>query len=279
MIVHGGRVRGGRVELPGDISSQYVTALLLIAPLTNEGLEIRLTSPLESKPYIMMTLDCMKAFGIEVVHNPDLSAFQISPQAYHAAKYTIEGDWSSASYLLSLGVAAGEIEVTNLTAASRQADREIYDLLNRMGARVSAGRNMITASQSSLRALQADLSDCIDLLPTISALAALADGESELTGIKRARLKESDRIAAVKSGLQRMGIRFIEEEDRVFIPGAKPRGAIIDSRGDHRIAMAFSIPGIIAGDTIIEGAECVTKTFPAYWDVLKGLGAKVVLNG
>ena len=279
VTVHGGRVRGGRVELPGNISSQYVTALLLIAPLTIEGLEIRLTSPLESKPYVLMTLDCMRAFGIKVRHDSDLSVFEVGPQSYQPVNYTIEGDWSSASYLLALGAVAGKTEVTNVTMASKQADREICALLNRMGARVTAANDTCTVSQSRLCALRADLSDCIDLLPTVCVLAALADGQSELTGVKRARLKESDRIEAVKSGLQRMGIKVIEEEDRIFITGAKPRGAVIDSKGDHRIAMAFSIPGVIAGDTVIEGAECVAKTFPAYWDVLKSLGAKVVLDG
>lgn len=279
VTVHGGRVRGGRVELPGDISSQFVTALLLIAPLTAEGLEIRLTSPLQSKPYILMTLDCMKAFGIAVRHDADLSVFQISPQSYRAASYDIEGDWSSASCLVALGAVAGKTEITNLTASSRQADRAIQAILERMGARIAVDNNTISASRSRLHALQADLSDCIDLLPTVSVLAAMAEGESELTGVKRARLKESDRVAAVKSGLQRMGINVIEEEDRIFITGAKPVGTVIDSKGDHRIAMAFSIPGLVAGDTVIEGAECVAKTFPAYWNVLKGLGAKVVFDG
>jgi len=130
-----------------------------------------------------------------------------------------------------------------------------------MGARIAVDNNTISASRSRLHALQADLSDCIDLLPTVSVLAAMAE------------------VAAVKSGLQRMGINVIEEEDRIFITGAKPRGTVIDSKGDHRIAMAFSIPGLVAGDTVIEGAECVAKTFPAYWDVLTSLGAKVVLDG
>lgn len=265
--------------MPGDISSQYVSALLFIAPFAEEGLTIRLTSPLESKPYVMMTLDCMKNFGVEVFHAPDLSYFTVKPQPYIPANYHVEGDWSSASYLLALGAAAGQTEVTNLVANSRQADRDIWILMNRMGAEVIAGHDSITVRQSRLKAFRADLSDCIDLLPTVSIMAALADGVSELTGVRRARLKESDRIAAVKAGMQRMGIRVQEEEDRILITGTTPRGTIIDSMGDHRIAMAFSILGTVAGDTIIEGAECVSKTYPEYWDVLKNLGGKVVLNG
>jgi 3-phosphoshikimate 1-carboxyvinyltransferase len=279
VTVEGMKVRGGTVDLPGDISSQYVTALLFIAPLTADGLTIRLTSPLESKPYVMMTLDCMKDFGVKVQHSPDLSSFTVKPQPYHAAKYTVEGDWSSASYLLALGAAAGKTEVTNLAAKSRQADRDIWILLNRMGADILAGQDSITVKQSNLKAFRADLSDCIDLLPTVSVMAALADGVSELSGVKRARLKESDRIAAVKAGMERMGIEVHEEEDRMLITGTRPRGTVIDSAGDHRIAMAFSILGVVAGDTVIEGAECVSKTFPGYWDVLRSLGAGVEING
>jgi len=279
VTVEGQKIRGGNVELPGDISSQYITALLFIAPLTTEGLTIRLTSPLESQPYVMMTLDCMKEFGIDVLHAPDLSSFTVKPQAYRPVQYTVEGDWSSASYLLALGAAAGETEVTNLAATSRQADREIWILLNRMGTNIFAGKDSITVRQSILKPFQANLTDCIDLMPTVAIMAALAGGTSELTGIRRARLKESDRIAAVKAGMQRMGIKVDEEEDRILITGTKPRGIVVDSAGDHRIAMAFSILGVIAGDTVIEGAECVSKTYPGYWDVLKSLGAKVVLDG
>jgi 3-phosphoshikimate 1-carboxyvinyltransferase len=279
VTVEGIRIKGGTVELPGDISSQYVTALLLIAPFTTDGLTIRLTSPLESKPYVMMTLDCLKDFGVEVSHAPDLSVFTVKPQAYRPAKYAVEGDWSSASYLLALGAAAGETEVTNLAAKSRQADREIWIMMNRMGANIFAAQDSITVKRSDLQAFRADLSDCIDLLPTVAVMAALANGVSELSGIRRARLKESDRIASMKAGMERMGINVKEEDDRILVTGATPRGTFIDSMGDHRIAMAFAILGVVAGDTVIEGAECVSKTFPGYWDVLKSLGAGVVLDG
>lgn len=279
MTIDGIKIRGGEVDLPGNISSQYVSALLLIAPFATEGLTIRLTSPLESRPYVLMTIDCMKNFGVEVLHATDFSSFTVKPQAYSPAKYAVEGDWSSASYLLALGAAAGEIEVTNLAANSRQADREIWIMLNRMGANIFAGKDSITVKKSALKAFRVDLSDCIDLLPTISVMAALAEGVSELTGIKRARLKESNRVTSMKAGMERMGIQFNEEEDRILITGTKPQGTSIDAMGDHRIAMAFSILGIVAGDTIIEGAECVSKTYPGYWDVLKQLGGKVVLNG
>jgi 3-phosphoshikimate 1-carboxyvinyltransferase len=279
VTVEGGRLEGGTAELPGDISSQLVSALLFIAPRAARGMTIELTPPVESRPYIQMTLDCMKKFGIRVEHSPDYIKYTVKPQAYRPARYQAEGDWSSASYLLSLGAVAGEVYVSNLSRASLQADREIWAFLSLMGAGLKAGSDHVSARKSQLKALKADLSNCIDLLPTVAALAAAAQGESILSGISRARLKESDRVAAVKEGLKQMGIPVREDRDTLYITGAKPAGGVIDSKGDHRIAMAFSILGVLAGNTVIEGAECVSKTYPDFWTVLKSLGGEVVLDG
>ena len=279
VTVEGGRLKGGETYLPGDVSSQLVSALLLIAPQAEEGIELDVTPPVESKPYIQMTIDCMKQFGVKVEHTPDFINYKVKPQVYKPIKYRAEGDWSSASYLLALGAVAGEVDISNLYESSNQADRQIWTLLSKMGADICAGHNSIRAKRSALKAVRADLSDCIDLLPTMAVLAAAAMGVSELTGISRARLKESDRIAAVKEGLERMDIAVREEKDTMFITGGAPQGAIIDSKGDHRIAMAFSILGLLAGSIVIEGAECVSKTYPEFWNVLKSLGGGVALDG
>jgi 3-phosphoshikimate 1-carboxyvinyltransferase len=174
---------------------------------------------------------------------------------------------------------AGGVQVTNLSSRSLQGDKMLVDLLRRMGAMVEIGRDSVAVRKSRLKAIRADLTDCIDLLPTVAALAAVADGETELTGIERARLKESDRVAAVREGLGRIGIRVVDAKNKLTITGGKPRGAVIDSKNDHRIAMAFSILGVLVGNTIIEGAECVNKTFPEFWAILKGIGGKVRLDG
>jgi 3-phosphoshikimate 1-carboxyvinyltransferase len=205
--------------------------------------------------------------------------FTVKPQLYKPAHYRAEGDWSSASYLLSLGALAGEVYVSNLSRDSLQADREISAFLSLMGADLRSGGDHVRAKKSQLKALKADLSNCIDLLPTVAVLAAAAQGESILSGISRARLKESDRVAAVKEGLKGMGIPVREERDAMYITGGKPTGGVIDSKGDHRIAMAFSMLGVLAGNTVIEGAECVSKTYPDFWKVLKSLGGEVVLDG
>jgi 3-phosphoshikimate 1-carboxyvinyltransferase len=279
VTVEGGKFKGGITSLPGDISSQYVSALLHIAPFATEGMMIKLTTPLESRPYVMMTLDTMQWFGVSVAFDEDLDTFEVLPQKYKPTKYKVEGDWSSASYLLALGALAGEVTVNNLDMESLQGDRMIIRFLQDMGAMVVTGRNSTIVRQSKLKAIKTDLSDCIDLLPTMAVLAAVADGTSEFTGVERARIKESDRIAAVKEGLERMGIRVTEEAKRLNITGGKLKSALIDSKGDHRIAMAFSLLGTIAGKTVIDQAECIAKTYPEFWGVFKNLGGKVEMNG
>jgi 3-phosphoshikimate 1-carboxyvinyltransferase len=279
VTVEGDKFKGGMTSLPGNISSQYVSALLHIAPFAANGMNIRLTTPLESRPYVIMTLETMQWFGITVSFDEKLDKFEILPQKYKPTKYRVEGDWSSASYLLALGAMAGEIEVNNLDMQSLQGDRMLVEYLRDMGTHTVAGRNSINIVKSNLKAIKADLSDCTDLLPTMAVLAAVAEGTSVLTGIERARIKESDRVAAVAEGLTRMGIRVTEEANRIKITGGKPQGAVIDSKGDHRIAMAFSLLGTVTGNTVINGAECVAKTYPEFWEVFKNLGGKVESDG
>jgi 3-phosphoshikimate 1-carboxyvinyltransferase len=279
VTVAGGKFKGGITSLPGNISSQYVSALLHIAPFAKESMTIKLTTPLESRPYVMMTLETMHWFGITVSFDENLDKFEILPQKYKPTKFQVEGDWSSASYLLALGAMGGEIEVNNLDMQSLQGDRMLVQYLRDMGTHTIAGRNSINIVKSNLKAIKADLSDSIDLLPTMAVLAAVAEGTSVFTGIERARIKESDRVAAVAEGLARMGIRVTADTKKLTITGGKPKGALIDSKGDHRIAMAFSLLGAICGNTVIDGAECVAKTYPEYWDVYQNLGGKVELNG
>jgi 3-phosphoshikimate 1-carboxyvinyltransferase len=279
VTMEGGKLKGGITSLPGDISSQFVSALLQVAPLAEKSLTIKLTTPLESRPYVLMTMDTMQWFGITVASRMALDEFEVFPQKYEPTRYRIEGDWSSASYLLSLGALGGRVEVTNLPTETIQGDRMLLTFLQEMGVDIASGRNSVIVTREKLKAITADLSDCIDLLPTVAALAAVAKGTSRFTGIARARIKESDRVAAVKEGLTRMGINITEGKDYLTITGGKPKGAVIDSKNDHRIAMAFSLLGTVAGNTVIEQAECVTKTYPEFWNVLTSLGGKVKLDG
>lgn len=278
-IVEGGSLKGGVAELPGNISSQFVSALLLISPLAEEIVKIGLTTPPESRPFILMTLDCLERFGIKVTSSRTLRQFETLKQAYKPAKYEVEGDWSSASYFLALGALSGEVEVENLNPQSQQGDKIILKFLRDMGASFEIKQNSVIVRKSQLRAIRADLADSIDLLPTMAVLAAVADGVSEFTGIFRARLKESNRVAAVRKGLERMGVKTMEERNNLTIVGSSPKSSAIDAKGDHRLAMAFSILGSHTGETTINDAECVAKTYPHFWEELKSIGGEVKING
>jgi 3-phosphoshikimate 1-carboxyvinyltransferase len=304
VTVEGGTLKGGVTELPGNISSQFISALLLVAPFADKEVSIKLTTPLTSRPYVLMTLRCLRKFGIRV--RREFDRFVVRQQRYKPTRFEVEGDWSSASYFLALGAISEGVEVENLSTSSLQGDRVMLDFLRNMGAKVRIARNSVTVSQAKLKAIRADFSDCIDLLPTMAVLAALADGVSEFTGIERARIKESNRVAAVREGLARMGITVTEDRDRLTITGLMtpkpdtengdkeeteegeagkegvadtavpvPGGAVIDSHDDHRIAMAFGVLGTAIGGITINGAECVAKTFPNFWDALKSIGGKV----
>ncbi len=275
VVVSGSGFKGGVTELPGNISSQYVSALLLIAPLADKQALVWLTTPLESEHYVSMTLECLSRFGIKVNAGDELMEFEIAPQRYQAATYNVEGDWSSASYLLALGALCGETRVKNLNPFSLQGDKEMVNILRQLGSMVSVGMDEVGVKKNNLKAIKANLNECIDLLPTVAVLAAAADGESQLSGIRRARLKESDRVQAVSQELEKCGVSVVVEDDKLTIRGGKIKPAVIDSHDDHRIAMAFSLLGAAFGGISIQGAECVSKTFPQYWSALRSLGVQV----
>jgi 3-phosphoshikimate 1-carboxyvinyltransferase len=279
VIVESDGLKGGLVKLAGNVSSQFLSALLLIGPFTEEGIRINLSSPLQSKPYILMTIECLKEFGIHVKVSEDFTEFTVTNQLFRPTEYVVEGDWSSASYLLALGAVSGRIEVTNLELESMQGDKILLDFLREMGALIERNRESIVVKSSELRALKADLKDCIDLLPTMAILAATATGTSEFVGISRGRIKESNRVAAVIDGLRRAGVEIVEERDRLMITGNKPHNAIIDSWKDHRIAMAFAILGIKYGGITINNADCVSKTFPGFWRMIKDVGGQIIVSG
>lgn len=278
VVVNGNKFAGGVTSLPGNASSQFVSALLLISPFADGGMAISVTTPLESQSFVLMTLECLRLFGIVVRASADMREFKTVGQVYRPTKYVVEGDWSSASYFLALGALGGDVIVKNLNQESLQGDKAIIEFLKDMGASVTVDRNSVCVKKSRLKATKANLSDCIDLLPTLAVLAAVAEGQSQFIGIARARLKESNRVAAVREGLEGMGVKVTEEEDRLKITGAFPKGAVIDSKNDHRIAMAFSLLGVLAGGTTIEQAECVGKTYPEFWETLKSIGGEVKLD-
>jgi 3-phosphoshikimate 1-carboxyvinyltransferase len=270
-----GPIQGGPVEIPGNVSSQYVSALLLAAPLAQAPLEITVRERLESKSYVKMTLEMQHKFSVHVDANEDLTEFHIERQVYRPSDVEIEGDWSSAAFLLAAGVLTGKVKVEALTRDTLQADRYLLDVLERMGALASSGSSSVTVEKSLLNPVEVDVSDCPDLFPVICALCAVADGVSTITGIRRLRIKESNRVLAMSNGLKQMDIETHESENSLSVRGGNPHSTIIDPLPDHRIAMAFAVLGLCTDGVTIVGAESVGKSYPSFWQDLRSLGADV----
>jgi 3-phosphoshikimate 1-carboxyvinyltransferase len=266
---------GGSAFLRGDVSSQFVSALLFVSPLGGKTTTIRLSTPLESAPYVRMTLSTMKSFGVDVVASEGLARFDIEQQRYKTQTYEVEGDWSSASFLLAGGAMAGSAAVSGLDTKSTQADVAMLDILYRMGADISIRGDTIITSRSTLHAINYDVSNCPDVFPILAAMCSVAEGKSTISGIRRLAMKESDRVAEMGRGLANMGIGFKKNSDSIEITGGKPKGSVIYAN-DHRIAMAFGVLGLVADKaTVIENAECVGKSFPDFWERLRQLNCDI----
>ena len=270
-----GPIRGGSVHIPGDVSSQYISALLIAAPLSRSPVEVEVVGPLQSKAYVRMTLEMQREFGIQVDSTDDLTRFHVTPQTYHPSNVRIEGDWSSGAFLLvASALAGGKVRVDGLDQGSLQADRHLLDILEMMNASVRTDTGSLTVERSRLRHVEVDVSDFPDLFPALCALCAVADGVSTITGTRRLRLKESDRVLAMKDGLRRMGIETRETGDSFTIQGGRPRSATVDPHHDHRIAMAFAALGLCTDGVTILDTESVSKSYPSFWDDLRSLGAE-----
>lgn len=278
LTVRGRRQLSGTVALRADVSSQFLSALLLSGPRYDEGMRIQLSSPGVSERYVQMTLDCMRRFGACVDVSDDGRTYAVHGGGYKPARYVVEGDWSGAAAVLALGALAGSATIAELYPTSLQADVAMLGLLERMGARVMFQDGEVTVSRATLKAGTVHLADAIDLLPVACTLGAAVDGVSTLTGIARARDKESDRVAAMADGLTRLGVRVDVFDDEMRVWGGTARGGTVSSAGDHRIAMAFGVLGAVVGGVVVEGAECVSKTYPGFWGMLGGLGVEVTLD-
>jgi 3-phosphoshikimate 1-carboxyvinyltransferase len=271
-----GGLPGGEAALPGDVSSQFVSAILIAAPRGEKGTTLRLTSRLESRPYVELTMEAQRIFGVSVEASSDMIEYRIERQSYLPADMTVEKDWSAAAFLLGAGALAGKVTVEDLKTGSSQADAAILGILDEMGATVVGKGGSVTVEKAPLSGIELDLSDSPDLFPVVASLCAKASGRSVLRGLRRLRLKESDRVAAMTGGLVEMGVRCELVDDTLTIEGGSPIGCVIDPWGDHRIAMAFSMLGLAAeGETAILDAECVSKSNPGFWGDLEALGVEL----
>jgi 3-phosphoshikimate 1-carboxyvinyltransferase len=270
--ISGGRLSGGAVDINCRTSSQYLSALLLIAPYTRNGLTIRVTEGPVSKPYVDMTVEVMDEFGVSVKRD-GYERFEVDGnQCYRSGDYTVESDASQAGYFWAAAAVCGTgVKVKGLSADSRQGDVQFAKLLANMGCRVYAESDGITVGGGSLKAVDVDMGDMPDMVPTLAVVAAFAEGTTTIRNVSHLKAKESDRLSAVANELTRMGIDARCSDDELFITGGKPHGAEIETYDDHRIAMSFAVAGLVTPQTIILDENCVEKSFPNFWDVLEEL--------
>ena len=269
-----GPIHGGEIEVDGSISSQFITGLLLSLPLAEEDTTLHVTSPV-STPYIDMTIDTARIFGIEIMQKEgDYTEFFIEGgQKYTPADISIEGDWSGASTILVAGAIAGEVTVKNIATLSKQADTAIIRALERAGAGIIIEHDSITVSKRPLKAFTFDATNSPDLFPALAALAAAAEGVSTIIGTSRLSHKESDRAETLRQEYEKLGIEIdISQEDVMTIRGGKIKPATVFSHGDHRIAMSLAVSALRCdGEVVIEQAECVEKSYPTFFEDLESI--------
>ena len=286
-IVVRGPLKGGKTRINGSISSQFTSAILIAAPLAEEDTVIAIEGVLKSRPYVDVTLEVLRSAGITV--REDDSGFAIeSGQVYRLRKYTVPGDFSSSSYLLAAGALVGDraadqdgtgITVENLYP-SAQGDSAIIRILAEMGADIVWNQELgkVTVRKSDLHGITVDVEKTPDLVPTLAVLGACASGEMRITNARHVRYKETDRLHAMTVELSKMGVAISETDDELLIKGGESeiRGAVLHGWDDHRIVMALAVAGMVAGGTVIDGAESVAVSYPGFVRDMTRLGASIV---
>lgn len=283
---------GGETNIYGNVSSQYISSIIISSPLSDKGVTLYVLPEFKSKPYVNMTLDIMKKFGVKSLRGYYLKhdscdkehqscridEFKVKKQDYVACDYTVEGDYSSASYLLALiAINGGKAKIKNLFRDSKQGDKYILDILQKMGATIIRGEDYVEiASNGDLKAIDVNLSNAPDLLITVAVLAAMAEGTTNITGVAHARVKETDRIDTTCRELEKLGCKLVEHEDGMSITGGVSSG-VVDSHGDHRLAMAFSLIGL-KHDIEITNGEVFDVSFPYFIESMAELGFELELE-
>lgn len=270
LAIRNSGIKGGKVQIDGSISSQFLTALLMAAPLAGNDMEIEIIGELVSKPYIDITLAMMRNFGVQV-ENLHYQTFHVKGnQTYRSPnKYLVEGDASSASYFLAAGAIKGKVKVTGIGKNSIQGDRLFADVLEKMGAKITWGKDFIQAERAELRGIDMDMNHIPDAAMTIATTALFAEGETIIRNIYNWRVKETDRLAAMATELRKVGAEVEEGEDFIRIqplPLHQFQHANIATYNDHRMAMCFSLIALSDTPVTILDPKCTAKTFPTYFE-------------
>jgi 3-phosphoshikimate 1-carboxyvinyltransferase len=282
---------GGKTDIRGDMSSQFISSILISAPLSDEGVVLSVLPEFVSRPYVNMTVDIMSKFGVSVnksifnkhencdklIKSCAVEQFSIPHNLYKSTNYTVEGDYSSASYLLSAcAICGGKITVNNLFKNSKQGDKLILDILSEMGSDITCTNDSVTIeSKGELKGIKVNLSNAPDLILTVAALASLAKGKTEIFGVKHGRLKETDRISTCCNELSKLGVNVTEYEDGMVIEGGV-NGGEVDSHKDHRLVMAFSLIGL-KKKIVIHDAEVFNVSFPNFIESMNNIGVNLEL--
>lgn len=271
-----GRLEGGRYFLPGDVSSQYISGLLMALPLLKKDSLLNITSPLESEGYVALTLSVLEEYGILIKRTKE--GYKIpGKQIYQTPGVKIvEGDWSNAAFFIALGILGGNTEVIGLNKASLQPDSEILPILKKMEANIEEKNGSIISNKSDIKGIQVDLSQCPDLMPVLAVLLSVSKGKSEITGGKRLRLKESDRLSVMARNLNILGAKVVEKEDGLDIYGVESlRSGPTEGANDHRIVMAMAVASVISnGPIMITDHNSVNKSYPGFFRDFEKVGGK-----
>jgi 3-phosphoshikimate 1-carboxyvinyltransferase len=275
ICIKGGFI-GGQTNIKGNISSQFISSLLIASPYAEKPVDINIKGDFISKPYVDMTTDVMEKFGVSPDYDKENNSFHITPQTYKGRDYTIEGDYSSASYIIGAAAALeGEVKINNLFKDSKQGDKQILDIVKEMGAEVKFKKDeVIIRGHGELKGVEVNLENAPDLLPTVAALGAIADGMTKITNVEHARFKETDRIHTCALELSRLGVQLEELKDGLLIKGGA-KGGTVKSHGDHRLVMALSLVGLKVGNVKIENASVYDVSFPNFPEGMKELGCKI----
>ena len=263
----------GEVEISGKASSQFISALLLCAPLAQKDMQIKIEGTLVSKPYVDLTVDVMAAFGV-MVERDGYSAFRVpAGQRYRPCTYRVSGDASSASYFWAAAAVTGAcITTKNIHSESRQGDMRLLEILETMGCRVIRNTDQVLIQGGALRGIDVDMGAMPDMVPTLAAVALFADGKTAIRNVAQLRYKESDRLSAVTQEFRKLGAHVEEFEDHLIIHGGVTlNGATVDPHDDHRIAMSLAVAGLRVPGIHIQNRSCVNKSFPSFWELWKAV--------
>lgn len=275
-LVVRGRIRGGRTVLDGSVSSQFLSALLISCPLAEGDSEIEIKGELKSRPYAEITLEMLRAAGAKI--ETDFERFAVQGgQSYDLGGYTVPGDFSSASYLLAAAAVTGSSLSVRGLRPSKQGDSAIVSILQEMGAKISWDRSegVLEIEGRELSGVEVDASLTPDLVPTIAVLGSVAEGQTVVKNAEHVRHKETDRLRAMATELSRMGAKIAERPDGLVIEGGRLRGARVSGHHDHRIVMALTVAGLVAGDTTVDTAEAVSVSYPGFFEEMARIGASV----